>query len=524
MGRRWTDRRRFSLLALSLACLTALALLMVGVGNALAAQQVITSAGPINNIYLNDDLACQATHTGDTSPEFYDGTNPGACGTFLSTGGTSYGPTVPAGLSRTDFTPVSQSAVTGSGTSTDPYAVVTTVNVGSTGLQITQADSYVVGEEQYRTDIVVSNSTASPITATLYHAGDCYLQGSDTGYGWIDTANNGIYCSATVNNNPPGRIIGFQDLIGGSNYIEGAYSTVWNDITAAGGQFPNTCDCTTDEDNGAGLSWPLTVPAGGETTVSLQTVMSPTGTTPPLPTPTPTPTPTPPTTTTSTPAQPASLIPVPVGATQASTTAAFSGLVNPEGQSTMAYFEYGLDPAYTGGAPFAYTDQVTAQPNPVGSDFNFDSVSATATGLVPNALYHVRLVAVSASGTVYGPDFLFNTSKAALPTAPVLGQSVNAVPVAGRVYVKVPGAGSRRSTPNSGPGFVPLTMVRNLPVGTQFDTRTGAVKLITASATSKTPQSAVFSGVDLLDRAGQIWKEQGAGDRKRPGRGVPRRP
>ena len=258
--------------------------------SALAAQQVITSAGPLTNIYLNDNLACQANHVGDTSDEFYGGSNPGACGTFIYTSGTVYGPDVPAGNGHT-VRLVSQTPVTGSGTSGDPYTVVTVVDVGTTGLRITQTDAYVIGDEFYRTDIVVSNSTSSDIAAALYHAADCYLQNSDSGYGFYDSTGGGIYCSANPNNLPPDRIEGFVPITSGSNYVESGYYNNWSLIN--GTQFPNTCDCTNLEDNGAGLSWDITVPTNGSVTRSLLTAFSPTGELPPTPAPSPTPTPTP---------------------------------------------------------------------------------------------------------------------------------------------------------------------------------------------------------------------------------------
>ncbi|HKC84068.1 MAG TPA: hypothetical protein VKD46_08725, partial [bacterium] len=43
-----------------------------------AAQQIITSAGgPLTQIWLNDNLGCQADHSGDSSHEFFGGTDPG---------------------------------------------------------------------------------------------------------------------------------------------------------------------------------------------------------------------------------------------------------------------------------------------------------------------------------------------------------------------------------------------------------------------------------------------------------------
>jgi hypothetical protein len=273
MDRRARGRVRGVAVSLSVALSLAL------VPAAEAAQQIISSSGPLTNIWLNDNLGCQADHSGDSSHEFFGGTDPGSCGTFLSAGGTSYG-------SRfTQFTPVSQSGVTGSGTSGNPFKVVTVVDVGTTGLRITQTDTYVTGQEFYRTDITVSSSAGTPIDAALYHAADCFLQNSDTGFGLFDSSTGGIFCTANPNNSPPARVEGFTPLSAGSHYVEDVYSTVYGDITAAGSQFPDTCRCTERIDNGAGLSWAITVPAGGAVTRSLQTTFSPSGQIQPVPPP-----------------------------------------------------------------------------------------------------------------------------------------------------------------------------------------------------------------------------------------------
>ena len=42
-------------------------------------------------------------------------------------------------------------------------------------------------------------------------------------------------------------------------------------------------------------------------------------------------------------------------------------------------------------------------------------VSASVSGLVPNALYHVRLVATNSAGTTFGPDITFTTRKSPAP-------------------------------------------------------------------------------------------------------------
>ena len=98
------------------------------------------------------------------------------------------------------------------------------------------------------------------------------------------------------------------------------------------------------------------------------------------------------------------------------TSAGFSGSVTPDGLATQAFFEYGLDPRYTGGGPVVYNQSTPAQS--VGSDFGSHSIGPVAvTGLLPNALYHVRLVATNSDGTTAGPDVTFTTEAAPAPPA-----------------------------------------------------------------------------------------------------------
>ena len=106
-----------------------------------------------------------------------------------------------------------------------------------------------------------------------------------------------------------------------------------------------------------------------------------------------------------------------------STTARFSGSVNPEGLPTTAHFEYGLDPRYTGSSKIVY-DQSTRDET-VGADFSSHAIAASPSGLVPDALYHVRLVATNSAGTTFGPDVRFTTKKDQTPNAPSLGKSFN---------------------------------------------------------------------------------------------------
>jgi uncharacterized repeat protein (TIGR01451 family) len=268
--RHHTDGRGLWLFAI--VCLLAGAALALPTA---ASAASIVSAGPLTSITISPDLNCSVNHAGDLSPEWFGGT---ACGTLAvdQSTGTLYGPAgIPAGGAaspRTAFTPVSQVGPTGSGTALDPYKIVTTVSLGASGLTITQTDSYVVGQESYRTDVQISNSNPTSRSVRLYTAGDCYLQNSDFGFGRVD--GSAIACTAT--SDPSSRIEQLFPLSSGSSYMETFYNTMWAQIGAQAAG-PNTCDCSTFEDNAILLSWDVTAPGAGSVTVSHLTTFSPLG-------------------------------------------------------------------------------------------------------------------------------------------------------------------------------------------------------------------------------------------------------
>ena len=232
----------------------------------LAAQQEIASAqGPLTRIIITDDLNCQVAHRDDSELELFGG-DIGACGTFLAVGGTVYGPSnIPAGdPGQTPWTPVSQ--VAGSS------QITTTVGAGATGLQIQQVDSYRAGTQSYRTDIAITNNGPVAVTGILYRAGDCYLQENDVGFGRVDNGAPACIIDPALGQ----RIEQWTPITGGSHFMEGEYTSVWATIQAQL-QFPDTCMCTEAVDNGAGLSWPVSVAPGQTITVSHDTFFSPQG-------------------------------------------------------------------------------------------------------------------------------------------------------------------------------------------------------------------------------------------------------
>ena len=252
----------------------------VGDGLSAQASATINTPGPLTNIYLSDELNCQVDHLGDASHEFF-GDVPGACATFIATGGTLYGPTVlPAGgaaMPRTPYTVVSQTGVTGAGTPASPYTVVSVVDAGVSGLRLTQTDSYIVGAESYRTDVAIANTTGAPVNFILYRAGDCFLQDSDLGFGDLDLATGSVSCRGSDDGiTPNSRIERWVPRTGGSSAFEAGFNEVW---AAIGSQtsFNDTCLCGNYIDNGAGLSWVSSVDPGGTETFTQDTIFSPTG-------------------------------------------------------------------------------------------------------------------------------------------------------------------------------------------------------------------------------------------------------
>ena len=246
------------------------------------ADQAITSAGPLTSVGISSVLNCSVNHTGDSFGEFYNDT---ACGTLVASGGTLYGPTdIPAGGSagpRTAYTAVSQTPVTGAGTAVDPFKIVTVVDLGSSNLRLTQTNTYVVGQESYRTDIALTNNGASSANAIIYHAGDCFLADSDSGFGAHDLASGSVTCVGSVDDGqggtmPGSRIEQFLPLSSGSHSFQNGYDDVWAKIGAQEA-FDDTCVCDQDIDNGAGLSWNVTVGAGQTITRSDLITFSPDG-------------------------------------------------------------------------------------------------------------------------------------------------------------------------------------------------------------------------------------------------------
>lgn len=92
-----------------------------------------------------------------------------------------------------------------------------------------------------------------------------------------------------------------------------------------------------------------------------------------------------------------------------STSATVNGTVNPDGQSTTYYFEYGTTTSYGSQTSMAGAGSGTADVK----------VSTSIEPLTPNTTYHYRVVATNASGTMLGADVSFRTPKPPVPVVAV---------------------------------------------------------------------------------------------------------
>jgi len=539
----------------------------------------IHSAGPLSDIYIGNDLSCQVRSGGFSSTEFFpNSAGPGDCGTFFNTGSDTadnelLGPDFAnhAGGTHTSnfptteipWTPVSQS-VTGSGTAASPYQVTTVVTGNdpfSSGgppivFQTTEVDTYVAGNSFYRTDVTLKNISAVNQIAqgTLYHAADCQLRGSNTGFGITEPPLGalvaGVACSLTgteTNNQPLEELVPITPT--GASFTETTVPAIWNDLS--GGTFPTPNCCTSNTDNATAISWPVPgLAAGASESFAWNTILADTvptggfsfsgaagsavgGTVATITDPNTSATPSAYTATinwgdgsssqgtingsngsftvtgnhayTTGGQFPVAVTITSVGTSQGSSTvtdsatitatpatvltgaptvsptsAGFSGSANPNGLPTTALFQYGLDPKYSGGGPVVYPNSTPAQN--VGSDFASHIVSASVAGLVPNALYHVRLVATNSAGSTFGPDVTFTTGKLPAPGSPTLGKTVNISLVSGLILVKIHGV------------FVPLTELTQIPTNTVINALHGTLSLTTAAGSPAPAHDAAAKG------------------------------
>ncbi|HEY3773139.1 MAG TPA: hypothetical protein VGL69_09110 [Solirubrobacteraceae bacterium] len=272
MGR--ARARRIGVLG-ALAVTVVGALASAGPALATTTSQAISSAGPLTSIVVGNDLDCQVKYAGWTGGAFYPtaslGASPttGDCGTFVSVGPTIYGPDFSENyasgtgiwLSTADnyatYSPGAQTGVTGSGTAGNPYALTSSATAGASGIVVSESDRYVAGTTSVATTVTLTNTTGAPVSGVLYRAVDCYVNGSDDGYGAVGS-DGAVACSSAANDTPAGSAEVIEPDTGGSHFLEGYFNDLWFDMDGQT-DLTDTCDCTITEDNAMGVDWDFNV-------------------------------------------------------------------------------------------------------------------------------------------------------------------------------------------------------------------------------------------------------------------------
>lgn len=265
---------------MGLACL-------LGWVSSAAADESFTSTGPIERVWVGEDLACQVSYEAGDTYEFYPPqVAPGDCGVFLSLDGQLYAPAF-GGHTKTatgnlgdyeSWTPVSERVV-GDGTATNPFQIITEASAGGK-VTLTQTVTYVTGKSTFTVSIALRNETAGSLDTRVYFAGDCYASGSDIGYGFRRPEIRSAGCSQNPDNNPAARTVQVLPSSAGSRSVEDRFYDVWRRI---GNQeaFDDGCLCSLSVDNGVGVEWKVTLNAASTETKALDVAF--TESTPPAP-------------------------------------------------------------------------------------------------------------------------------------------------------------------------------------------------------------------------------------------------
>jgi hypothetical protein len=266
------------------------AALTLGALAAASAPAATTALGgaPLN-VYVGDMGQLQAFRAGESSGLYYHPSSlDGDAGFFLAilAPGT---PTVygfdgsagPHGLA--DYTMVSQSAVTGTGSAASPLTLVTKYDVLAPLLHVTQTTTYVNGTQQFTVRWDVQNASVGTVRFKALSAADFFFEGSDKGTG-IFTQGPPRFIGGT--NADTGRSGGFAELLGPpinspawSAYQALAYggdpSEVWGKVGLAAGSPTASFDNSVvgeQVDNAGGVEWDQYAPlAGGLTSGSTAT-------------------------------------------------------------------------------------------------------------------------------------------------------------------------------------------------------------------------------------------------------------
>ncbi|MCU0755077.1 MAG: hypothetical protein MUE46_08150 [Xanthomonadales bacterium] len=178
-------------------------------------------------------------------------------------------PSATAGLGMTtNFSEVSTTPVTGNGSATTPFSITVTARAGT--LNLTQVVSYVNGENFFRKQMTVNNTSAAPAVVRAFLGADIFLASSDSGRSQYFSASGAVGGLTCAGVSPTYNILLIpQSTPAPTAYTADSFSSVWSQIGA--GMLPSTVSPSDCVDNGAALQWDLDVPAGGSAVIRAAT-------------------------------------------------------------------------------------------------------------------------------------------------------------------------------------------------------------------------------------------------------------
>jgi hypothetical protein len=241
-----------------------------------------TIMGSPLTIVVGDDTSMQVYNSNvPGTGQFYPpDCNPGETadsGVFAAVSGVIYGPDFdnhPCGSASntyTPWTPISMTAVTGTGTGADPYTVVIVAIAGLTGMQLEETLTYVNGSGTVNTHLsftlLAPTEPGAPqggLPLSLFLGADLYLADNDSGFSFASAVASGGH-GASSSCTQLQYTISLLGTTPANGWTATGYGDVWDQISA--GTLSNAFDPTCI-DNGAALQWNFQGGGGVDTGVS----------------------------------------------------------------------------------------------------------------------------------------------------------------------------------------------------------------------------------------------------------------
>jgi hypothetical protein len=232
----------------------------------------VTNDGQLQVRYQNTD---QLYNTGvtDSSPGLFNGV-------YMAVGTQMVGPDTGAeNLTKVAWTPQSQ-ALTGTGTTADPFVVTTRMfynaNTGNGAVYDPAADvmmevrtSYVLPNKYFTQTVTITPPATNASTIKFYHSIDTFLAGGDNGPAYSLDPSLALTNNTTGDPNfvgvrkgvgtPTESIVGLAEVQGGrqfDRYFSAQYDLVYPSM-ANGGDITNTWNTNPATDNGIAIQYTL---------------------------------------------------------------------------------------------------------------------------------------------------------------------------------------------------------------------------------------------------------------------------